>query len=182
MRAPLIPSTPQSSRHGGFTLVELAVGIAILTIGTLAMLTTVVASQKLETSNRERLLARMAAQAAVRDAQIQARAIAQELGLEEWGQNLVDSVQANEWLPVEGLDAWPTIQNVCQVEIVQDETVTDDALGFDLGMPRDLNGDGDSADGAVGAEAKLLPVVVRVRWQTPAGQRELVHGFYVTPL
>lgn len=174
---------PRPSARAGFTLVELAVGIAILTIGTLAMLSTVVASQKLETSNRERLLARMAAQATVRDVQITARAVANEQGLEDWGTNFQAALAApNDWLPVDGLQPWNNLQNVCQVEVIRDETATDADLGFELGMPRDLNGDGDAADTAVASDGRLFPVIVRVCWETPAGQRELVHGFYVTPL
>lgn len=174
---------PHPSARAGFTLVELSVGVAILTIGTLAMLTTVVASQKLETSNRERLLARMAAQSAVRDVQITARAVATEQGLEDWGTNFQAALAApNDWLPVDGLQPWESLQNVCQVIVVNDETASDDDLGFELGMPRDLNGDGDSEDVAVTGDARLFPVLVRICWETPAGQRELVHGFYVTPL
>jgi prepilin-type N-terminal cleavage/methylation domain-containing protein len=174
---------PNPSARSGFTLVELAVGIAILTIGTLAMLSTVVASQKLETSNRERLLARMGAQSVVRDVQITARAVAAEQGLEDWGTNFIAELSApNNWVPVDGLQPWSNLQNVCEVVIVNDETASDDDLGFELGMPRDLNGDGVVDDTAVTSEGKLFPVIVRVRWETPAGQRELVHGFYVTPL
>jgi hypothetical protein len=39
------------------------------------------------------------------------------------------------------------------IRIVTDETATDAALGMELGMPRDLNGDGDAADTDVSGHA-----------------------------
>lgn len=50
-----------------------------------------------------------------------------------------------------------------------DETVVD----AELGMPQDLNGDGDAADTDVSTSYKVLPVRVQITWDTPNGTREV---------
>ena len=63
--------------------------------------------------------------------------------------------------------------------IVTDETLTDAQLGVDIGMPRDLNGDGDAADADVVGTARLHPVIVSVTWRGPNGTQTLRQPFYV---
>lgn len=50
-------------------------------------------------------------------------------------------------------------------------TLLESDVDVRLGMPRDLNGDGDAVDSVTDYE--LLPVRIRVRWSSPSGQREI---------
>ena len=59
------------------------------------------------------------------------------------------------------------------LQVVLDETTTDADLAVQLGMPRDLNGDGDSLDPDVTLSATMLPVVIRVRWTGATGEQEI---------
>ena len=54
-------------------------------------------------------------------------------------------------------------------EMVLSETVTDP----ELGMPRDLNGDGDADDVNVSTGYRLLPVTVRVQWEAYRPEMEI---------
>ncbi|MEZ6020171.1 MAG: hypothetical protein R3F17_08735 [Planctomycetota bacterium] len=66
------------------------------------------------------------------------------------------------------------------MQIILDETTTDADLGITLGLPRDLNGDGDAADTDVSADCTLPPVIVRTRWSSAGGQRQATQAFYLT--
>jgi hypothetical protein len=65
------------------------------------------------------------------------------------------------------------------IRIVVDETTTDAALGMELGMPRDLNGDGDAADTDVSGTACILPVTLSIDWSSASGLEQMTHGFYI---
>lgn len=63
--------------------------------------------------------------------------------------------------------------------VFTDETLTDAAIGFDLGMPRDLNGDNAADDTDVTDDARILPVLVTVQWRGVSGTNQMSHAFYV---
>lgn len=81
---------------------------------------------------------------------------------------------------VDQLDPPEDIADVGSIMAIMDETQADVDLGVNLGMPRDLTGDGlaDSAD--VSGKALIMPVIVRVRWSGRQGDRELTRALYVT--
>ena len=56
----------------------------------------------------------------------------------------------------------------------------DETLGINLGLPRDLDGDGDATHSDVRETAGLLPVVIRLSWSGVAGESSLEHAFYVS--
>ena len=68
---------------------------------------------------------------------------------------------------------------VGSVQVVTDEALTDAQLGFELGMPRDLDGDGQADNGDVTTGARILPVIVRTRWKGVSGEVFMAHPFYV---
>lgn len=49
----------------------------------------------------------------------------------------------------------------------------EDVVRPDLGMPRDLNADGEIDGGDHSGDYAVLPVMVRLRWQSRSGPREL---------
>ena len=65
------------------------------------------------------------------------------------------------------------------IQIVTDETATDEDLGFQIGMPRDLNGDGDADDVDVSGDARILPVLLQIRWRGQSGTSTVQQAFYV---
>ena len=60
-------------------------------------------------------------------------------------------------------------ETVGSVELITSEAQTDATLGVLMGMPRDLNGDGDASDLDVSEDARLIPAVIRLAWRGPNG-------------
>jgi hypothetical protein len=132
----------------------------------------------LRRENREKVVAHNALRSRSEQLHAVASRIADDVDdLDDWSIRIVDQLDATfdvaELQPA--LDGEP----VGTVTLVTDETLTDDDLGIDIGMPRDLNGDGDASDSDVIGSARVLPVVVRVQWEGGRGTRRLAHGFYV---
>ncbi len=71
-------------------------------------------------------------------------------------------------------------ESVGTIQLITDETVTDAALGFQVGMPRNLNGDSDALDTDVGLNARILPVLLTVEWTGRHGRQVRQQGLYVT--
>jgi len=80
---------------------------------------------------------------------------------------------------VRGLEPWQGEAALGTIQIITDETETDVILGVGLGMPQDLNGDGETLSTDVSADAQLLPVIVRIRWEGSAGRREFTQGIWI---
>lgn len=166
----------------GFTLIEIALAITVLVVALLAMSASTLRMHGLRRTNRERVLA----QNAVRTIAEEVRSIARQAAGAQggWapavrlaltpGGSLGTGFEVKELSPVEGQAL------VGSIELVLDETATDAELGVDLGMPRDLDGDGLVSSANVGADALILPVVVRARWRGARGEQQVVHPFYVS--
>ena len=69
---------------------------------------------------------------------------------------------------------------VGSVVIITDETTTDELLGLSVGMPRDLDGDGNVDSLDVSAAATKMPVILEVRWKGFRGERSLQHILWLT--
>jgi hypothetical protein len=80
---------------------------------------------------------------------------------------------------VDELDRANPVLSVGSIQIVTDETATDQELGVEIGMPRDLNGDNVVDDADVSDGARLLPVIVTVEWTGVSGVQRLQSAFYV---
>ena len=182
-----IPQSKQPKQHDanrkqdGFTMIEAVVVMSILLMGLLAMTSTSVTVHALRESDRERRLANSALDSIIEDVKGIANA---QVGTDPtWSQNFANAYAIGgtpgPLYPVNGLQPRDGEPSVVSVTITTDETLTDQELGVNLGMPRDLDNDGliDNAD--VTATATIMPVIVRVRWNGSSGNRELVQGFYV---
>lgn len=163
-------------------MVEVGLAMTILVVAIMAMSASTYRLHALRRQNRERVLA----QNSVRSVAEQIQATSQRIALdspESWSEDLIAALSpggalgntfaARELDPQEGDLA------VGSIEVIVDETTTDAALGLDLGLPRDLNGDGAADDADVSATARILPVVVRLRWNGSRGDTQFVHCFYV---
>ena len=181
----------------GFTMVEVGLAITVLVVAVMAMSASTFRMHTLRRQNREITLAQNAARTIAE--QVQALSYeyvtnAPDLAVpdpdrELWGQFVVDALtdgvgEIGSTFAVRELNVQEGQATVGSIQVVTNETVTDGALGVDLGMPRDLNGDGLADNGDVLATQavrppRLLPVVVTVAWRGVNGNRQIVHPFYV---
>ncbi len=169
-------ASPRSD--AGLTVLEVMLALAMIMIGLTAMTTTTLATHKLKRSDSDRQLAVAALESLLEEVQVVADSTPKD-GTDWAAEVLARFAAPADRYPVAGLTPWAGELSVLSIQIVPSETVTDAVLGFDLGMPRDLDNDGLSDNPDVSDTARMLPVIVRVRWQSPAGDRELVQGAYV---
>jgi type II secretory pathway pseudopilin PulG len=168
---------PRRSRaRSGFTLLELAIGTAILMVGVLGFSVSIASIGRSSQKQREMARATQAAREVLE--RIQAEAFAD--AFRRFNADPADDPGGPGTGPgaafaVEGLSAIQGDLDGRPGEVIfpapggSPAQLREDIVLDDLGMPRDLNGDGavDAADHAL--DYKLLPVLVRVRWRSPAG-------------
>jgi len=183
-------SLPQGARRAtdrarrGATIVEVLIAVAVLVIGVLAYSRALIQSADIEASNNETALATAGVQrvaelvngttfeqifAAFDDTDADDALVTAPNG-QVWGSGFrVDGLAVRGGDPdgLPGEVVFPTVDNGGTLELRED--VVDD----ELGMPRDLNLDGviDSADHS--ADYKILPVTIRVEWESGERDREL---------
>jgi Tfp pilus assembly protein PilV len=174
----------RSRGHAGFTIIEVVITTAILVVGMVSIGLTLVASGTLRSAVEDRSRAQASLHSAVQ--QIQA---VSSVSLDDpagWSQSMVNRFSAGGALgntfPVAGLTNANGQPAVATVQVVANETLTDLELGTDIGMPRDLNGDGLAGSNDVSADAQLLPIVVTIQWSGKAGHRQLTQGFFLLGL
>jgi type II secretory pathway pseudopilin PulG len=162
------------TRRAGMTLVEIVVAICVLLVGVLGFVRTIASLQRVDVMTRETAQATEAARAVME--RISAEAFAEAF-------RRYNSVPSDDpggagtapgaTFSVDGLSPIEGATSVGEVifpvdpaaPAVLDETITDP----ELGMPRDLNGDGDDDDAGISTTYKVLPVIVRVRWRGASG-------------
>ena len=167
---------PRRAR-AGLTLLETIVSLSILVVALLGFTKVVILSMAASRMDRETTLARQAARQVLET--MQGAAFEDVFAL--YNANPLDDpggagTAPGNALAVFGLPPHPDDPDGLVGEIlfpttdvlgipVLDETIQDAALG----MPRDLNGDGDQADQLAIDEYAVLPVRVRFRWRGAAG-------------
>ncbi|MEE8466854.1 MAG: prepilin-type N-terminal cleavage/methylation domain-containing protein, partial [Planctomycetota bacterium] len=167
--------------RGGFTLIEVMIAMIVLLIALMALTSTSLVVHSVNESDRLRRKALSGLRTAVERRQSRSTAlIDSDTG---WANDLVLAYggggNPGPLFSVRGLDPWEGEASLGTIQIITDETDTDGILGVNLGMPKDLNADGDTLSTDVTADAQLLPVIVRVRWEGAAGQREFTQGFWI---
>lgn len=166
---------------GAFTLLELAIATSILMIGIVSVLSATSRMHSLRIANHERTLAQNAARSMSERMHASAHGFSADPGT--WAEQLFATFgpggSFGDTFSVEGLTLVEGDESVGTLLIGRDETDTDTELQAQLGMPRDLNGDGDANDTDVRAGARLLPVVLTLRWRGERGIHQLRHGFYL---
>ena len=181
-----IRTNPQGrpKKRGGFSLVEVMIATCVLTIGLLALSSTSVVIHSLDRADEARSSSASAMQRVIERAKaLSARSVQDPAG---WSNVLTAALRPGgsigDVFDVPGLDPWQGNPNIGSVLIITDETLTDADIGITLGMPRDLNGDGDATDIDVTGDATLLPIVVRTRWGGAGGDRDATQAFYLTSM
>jgi len=165
----------------GFSLLEVTLSITVLLVALLAATASTLKMAGLRRVTRERMLA----QNAVRAVSERLQSLADRGTTDPAGWNavvlggLAAGGEVGPTFDVQELTAREGAASVGTVELVTDETTTDAALGTQLGLPRDLDGDGAATSADVSTTARVFPVVVRARWHGAAGNSEIVHAFYL---
>ncbi len=170
-----------SRKRGGFTLAELALAMTMLIVALISISAATLRSHSLRRQNRERTLAHNAIRS-ISERIHSLSYITVENSPTTWVQDLLarygpGGTIGNQF-DVEGLNPPGAAGRVGSIQIVTDETLTDLALGVELGMPRDLNGDGDANDNVV-ATARLLPIIITLTYRSASGVVTKNHAFYV---
>jgi len=167
--------------RAAFTLIELAIATSILMIGIVSVLSASSRMHSLRASNRERSMAQNTVRSMAERMHASAHGFSDDP--DTWAQRLFSTYgpggSVGDTFAVEGLTLVQGDERVGTIVIGSDETDTDAELKAQLGMPRDLNGDGDASDTDVRDSARLLPVVLTLRWRGEQGVHQMRHGFYV---
>ena len=167
--------------RAGFTLIELAIATSILMIGLVSVLTASSQMHSLGRLNRERTLAQNAVRSMAERMHAASHGFAADP--QTWAQGLLATYGAGgsfgNTFSIQGLTPVEDGALVGSIVLATNETQADAELDADVGMPRDLNGDGDTTDTDVSTSARILPVVLTVRWQGETGVHVMRHGFYL---
>lgn len=167
--------------RGGFALIEMAIAVSILVIGLVTLLSATSGMHRLRHQNRDRSVAQNGMRTMAE--RIHARSYGLTGDPATWSSRLIGIFgpggSFGDTFEVQGLNLPLGAQTLGTIQIVTDETATDQALGAQLGMPRDLDGDGLVASTDVRQGARLLPVILRLRWRGQSGVSSLTHAFYV---
>jgi len=163
-------------------MMEVALAMTVLMVALLAMSSSTLRTHNLRRQNRERAVA----QNAIRMMSEQVHSFADQVlrtSPESWSQDVVAALTPGgaigDTFAIPSLDpAWEQ-ETVGTIEVVVDETASDEDLGLEIGMPRDLDGDGTADDEDVTANARILPIIVRARWTGISGDVRIAHPFYV---
>ena len=182
------PSTPTRAaaaprQRQGFALLELTIALLVLTIGLVSMTQAGSRTHALTRENRERA----AAHNALRSTSDRILARSDEIvrsGLGNWSTTLRELYgpggTVGETFDVPSLNAIDENTPIGTITIVTDEQATDAELGVTAGMPRDLDGDGDTDSPDVGDFATQLPIILEVRYRGFRGERVVRHVLWVT--
>lgn len=176
------PSRPLPSRHSrqGFTFVELLVGMTVLAVALLILSSVVSSMAQQRAVNRETSLAVAAARNTLETLRSQDFGLLFALYNADPSDDPGGAGSApGQRFAIAGLQPMPEAADGLQGEIVfptvddplDGQQLREDVVLRALGMPRDLSGDNviDALDHGHGYF--ILPVQIRVRWQSPYGPR-----------
>ncbi len=171
----------RTSKRAGFTVVEMALATVTLMVGVMSVSAATLRMHQLSRQNREKALAFNAVHG-VAERINSASAIA-ATDPSTWVQTLIDAYGANGTVGNEfdvlGLTPVDGANSVGRIELITDETLTDAELGTVMGMPRDLNGDGDATDTDVSGDATVLPVLLTADWRNKGVDAFIKHPLYI---
>ena len=174
--------TTERTGEAGISLIEVMVAVAVIMLGFLALGQTIVTTHTLERTSIER----RTVLSTLRIVGEELRTVADDAASDPdtWAQTILDELAAGTRLgtnfTVQGLYLQEGETTHGTIEVITDERRTDADLGVPLGMPRDLDADGDVDNGDVRATASMLPVVVTLKYRGLNGNRTIRRGFYVT--
>jgi prepilin-type N-terminal cleavage/methylation domain-containing protein len=168
-----------SSRAGGFTLLELMLAMTVLAVAFVAISRAMVGAMSLNRVNRESAIVQDGMREMIET--LQGAAPFGEIFIRynsDPGDDPLLGLSPGDGFAVSGLDpvtgdpdglvgeiVFPTLQTGMGLELREDLPLPE------LGLPRDLDGDGDVDNEDHAGDYRLLPVIVRLRWQVGNGER-----------
>jgi type II secretory pathway pseudopilin PulG len=174
------PSIRPAAR-AGFSIVELMIAVVMLTVAVCGLSSSILSSLVLNRVNRESTLAQQAARDLLEQLQGEEFALTFAaynatpgdyggLGVERGAGFAVPGLDARSGDPdgLPGRVIFPTI------DVGGVEQLREDAFDPELGLPRDLDGDGLVDSGDKAGDYELLPVRVAVEWRGARGDRQYV--------
>jgi hypothetical protein len=160
---------------------EVTLAMSVLVVAMLAVSATTLRVHALRRQNRERSVAENAVRMIAERIQSVSRLARNDPA--GWAQHMIAAFapggQIGNKFDLFELTPVDAASSVGSITFVTNENLTDGALHAQLGMPRDLDGDGAINNPNVGNRARLLPVIVRARWKGVSTDQEVVHPFYV---
>jgi Tfp pilus assembly protein PilV len=168
----------------GFTLVEVSLSIVVLMVGVLTITSSTLRIDALRRKNHDSALAHLAISQVAETLQAHAAKARFEVdgdAVNTWAESFLSLAKADyaDGFPVASFTALPGASQAGSVQFITNESLTDESLGVVMGMPRDLNRDGDSSDTNVDEDAHLLAVIIHVAWSGPNGVEEQTHPLWV---
>ena len=162
-------------------MIELAIAVSILMIGMVTVLSATSRMHSLRKQTRERTLAQNAVRSVTE--RIHARSYQFSSSPDTWAANMVAAFapggEFGDGFDVRGISTLDGRESDGLITVVTDETAAAEDMQFRIGMPRDLNGDGDSSDTDVSGDARILPILLEVRWRSQTGIGSYRHAFFV---
>jgi len=171
----LVRNSRIRSARAGFTVVEVTLAAGVLVIGVLGMAASMASSLKLVEVNRETVQAHEAARQTIEAMQ----ATTFEDIVASYNSDTADDPNGPGTAPgsqfaIPGLNAPGASVGLIRLPIPEGADYLSEALvDPDLGMPRDLNGDGVITPGPMPGNYLVLPVRVETAWQGVGGVRRL---------
>jgi hypothetical protein len=168
--------TPRPARgDAGLALVEILVALSLLAIGFLSLVATLAQNARLQRITHEKHLAVVGAESILEDLRrADFRSVVTEFG---------SGASPGPNFDLVGLAARPgdVDGRVGRISFILDETAAD-TVAKQLGLPRDLNGDGDALDTSVKADYRMLPVRIEVEWSGAGGDSRIeIRGMLFGP-
>lgn len=174
----------QTNSRRGFTLLEVSLSMVVLLVGVLAITSTTLRIDDLRQRNHESAQANLALRRVAETLHAHAalaRSQSDGDSVNTFSEAFLTLAQADfgAGFSVRGFAPLHGAEIVGSVELITNETLTDATLGVLMGMPRDLNSDGDAIDADVTEDARLLGAIVRLAWRGPSGDMSLTHPVWV---
>lgn len=168
-------------KNDGFTVVEMALATTMLMVGIMAISAATLRMHQLGRQNRERTIAHNA-MTQMGERLNSASAIA-ALAPSTWSDTVIEAYSeggtVGNLFNVIGLSAIDGEALPGHIDFITDETLTDLELGVVMGMPRDLNGDGDATDTDVTNTVELLPAIITISWAVRGANMSIKHPLFL---
>ena len=165
----------------GFTVIEMALATTTLLVGIMSISAATLRMYQTGRQNHEKTLAYNAVHAVAERINSASAIAAAEP--DTWAETILDTYgpggTVGSFFEVEGLTPQVDAARVGVIRVITDETLTDDEIGAVMGMPRDLNGDGDALDTDVSGDARMLAVLITARWRDKGVKAQLKHPLYI---
>jgi len=156
--------------------------MTVLMVALMAMSASTLRTHALRRQNRERAVAQNQLRVLSEEIHSLADQIRREGG-GVWSRNFSQARapggSVGNTFDIPGLTPQEGQVTVGTITVIVDESKSDADLGLELGMPRDLDGDGAADNADVSMTARILPVLVTARWHGVSGDVEIQHPFYV---